>query len=201
MSVNSSINKQLEKIFDVFNNEFFDSELEIPLFRFESNCNKDGFFNSNAVINQGRTYSHEIIIPVKILNNDIEDIAECLLHNMIHYYAFIKGFNVCSRQGQYHNKRFKTIADFCGLTCKYNGLTGWVDYRNKEFDNLCKLYEFKKTWKNRYTKNEDILGKKSINGNNSRKYVCPCCGTIIRATRPVEVICKACKKQFVQVYK
>lgn len=28
MSVNSSVNKQLEKMFDVFNKEFFDAELE-----------------------------------------------------------------------------------------------------------------------------------------------------------------------------
>lgn len=50
MSVNSSVNKQLEKMFDVFNKEFFDAELETPLFRFESNCNKDGAFISDAVI-------------------------------------------------------------------------------------------------------------------------------------------------------
>lgn len=42
MSVNSSVNKQLEKMFDVFNKEFFDAELETPLFRYELNCNKDG---------------------------------------------------------------------------------------------------------------------------------------------------------------
>ena len=36
--------------------------------------------------------------------------------------------------------------------------------------------------------------KKSI--NRSIKYVCPCCGTIIRATREVNVICGDCGEPF-----
>ena len=36
--------------------------------------------------------------------------------------------------------------------------------------------------------------KKSI--NRSIKYVCPCCGTIIRATREVNVICGDCREAF-----
>lgn len=36
--------------------------------------------------------------------------------------------------------------------------------------------------------------KKSI--NRSIKYVCPCCGTIIRAMREVNVICGDCREAF-----
>ena len=32
--------------------------------------------------------------------------------------------------------------------------------------------------------------------NRSIKYVCPCCGTIIRATREVNVICGDCGEPF-----
>ena len=191
MSVNSSVNKQLEKMFDVFNKEFFDAELETPLFRLESNCNKDGAFISDAVINQGKVYSHEIVIPVKILNEDIEKIAVCLLHNMIHYYAFINDFKVCSRGDSYHNKKFKSIADFCGLTCKYDRLTGWITSSNSKFSKLCKSYGFSKTWSNRYT------ADKKKPGNNSKRYVCPCCKTIIRATHYVNVICAECNEKFI----
>ena len=170
---------------------FFDAELETPLFRFESNCNKDGAFISDAVINQGKVYSHEIVIPVKILNEDIEKIAVCLLHNMIHYYAFINDFKVCSRGDSYHNKKFKSIADFCGLTCKYDRLTGWITSSNSKFSKLCKSYGFSKTWSNRYT------ADKKKPGNNSKRYVCPCCKTIIRATHYVNVICAECNEKFI----
>ena len=36
MSINSSVNKQLEKMFTVFNKEFFDDVLEMPLFRIQA---------------------------------------------------------------------------------------------------------------------------------------------------------------------
>ena len=88
MSVNSSVNKQFEKMFEIFNKEFFESELEMPLFRFQSKCG-DGSFNPDAVIDQGTKYSHEIIVPIEVLGDKIENIAACLLHNMIHYWAFI----------------------------------------------------------------------------------------------------------------
>ena len=33
-------------------------------------------------------------------------------------------------------------------------------------------------------------------GSSSRKYVCPCCGTIIRATKEVHVLCGECEVAF-----
>lgn len=36
----------------------------------------------------------------------------------------------------------------------------------------------------------------SKSGSSSRKYVCPCCGTIIRATKEVHVICGECEVPF-----
>lgn len=194
MTVNSSVNKQFEKIFDVFNKEFFNAELEIPLFRLENRCSKDGAFISNAIINQGTTYSHEIIIPIDILNEKIDVVAACILHNMIHYYAYINDFKVSSRGERndcYHSKKFKSIAEDCGLTLKYNDKSGWVTYTNRNFAESCKIYGFKKTWKNRYTVD------KNLKTNNSKKYICPCCGTIIRATRFVNVVCGDCNEKFV----
>ena len=36
----------------------------------------------------------------------------------------------------------------------------------------------------------------SKGGSSSRKYVCPCCGAIIRATKEVHVICADCDCEF-----
>ena len=119
MSVNSSVNKQFEKMFEIFNKEFFESELEMPLFRFQSKCG-DGSFNPDAVIDQGTKYSHEIIVPIEVLGDKIENIAACLLHNMIHYWAFIKGYKVSCNNDFYHNKNFKSMAEYCGLETEYD---------------------------------------------------------------------------------
>jgi len=40
-----------------------------------------------------------------------------------------------------------------------------------------------------------IKAKKSSK-QSSRKYVCPCCGCIIRATKEVHVVCGDCEMEF-----
>lgn len=41
-----------------------------------------------------------------------------------------------------------------------------------------------------------VKGGSKKSKNRSIKYVCPCCGTIIRATREVNVICGDCNEPF-----
>ena len=190
MSVNSSVNKQFEKMFEIFNKEFFESELEMPLFRFQSKCG-DGSFNPDAVIDQGTKYSHEIIVPIEVLGDKIENIAACLLHNMIHYWAFIKGYKVSCNNDFYHNKNFKSMAEYCGLETEYDETKGWMTSASTSFAESCKKYGFKKTWRNRYINNA------GLKPSSTRKYICPCCGNSFRATKNIRVMCMDCNEQFV----
>lgn len=41
-----------------------------------------------------------------------------------------------------------------------------------------------------------LKGSSKGGGSSSRKYVCPCCGAIIRATKEVHVICADCDCEF-----
>lgn len=41
-----------------------------------------------------------------------------------------------------------------------------------------------------------LKGSSKSGGSSSRKYVCSCCGTIIRATKEVHVICAECEVEF-----
>lgn len=41
-----------------------------------------------------------------------------------------------------------------------------------------------------------LKGSRKGGGSSSRKYVCPCCGAIIRATKEVHVICAECDVEF-----
>lgn len=41
-----------------------------------------------------------------------------------------------------------------------------------------------------------LKGSRKGGGSSSRKYVCPCCGTIIRATKEVHVLCGECEVAF-----
>lgn len=191
MSINSSVNKQLEKMFTVFNKEFFDDVLEMPLFRIQAKCSYDGSFNPDAVIDQGTKYAHEIIIPIERLNERIDSLAACLLHNMIHYFAFIKDYKVSSNNDFYHNKNFKEMAEYCFLETEYEESKGWITNTSDKFAKACEKYGFKKTWRNRYVK------ENGFRPSSTRKYICPCCGNSFRATKNINVMCIDCNEQFI----
>ena len=98
----------------------------------------------------------------------------------------------------YHNQKFKATAEAHGLHIEKHAKYGWT---------VTTLAPEAEAWI-RETLREDKINasrlpvegttkggsKKSI--NRSIKYVCPCCGTIIRATREVNVICGDCREAF-----
>lgn len=189
-SINEAVNAQLQYMFSVFNDKFFEGKLEMPLFRLQ-NSGITGSFNNNAVLVCDGKYSHEIIIPVALLNDRIDVLTECLLHNMIHYYDFLYGLNLSSNNDSYHNKKFKNIAENCLLRCKYNKIHGWCTETSNEFMDFCERYGFKKTWNTRYIK---YVGAENA---HHKKYVCPMCHNSFRATKLINAVCADCNKKFI----
>lgn len=110
---------------------------------------------------------------------------------MIHYWAFIKEYKVSCNNDFYHNKNFKNMAEYCGLETEYDETKGWMTFSNKNFDESCKKYGFKKTWRNRY------INGVGLKQSSTRKYICPCCGNSFRATKTINVKCMDCDEQFV----
>lgn len=54
---------------------------------------------------------HEINICADTLNRNPEDIFETLLHEMAHLLNSVRGVNDCNPKNQYHNKKFKSVAE------------------------------------------------------------------------------------------
>lgn len=59
----------------------------------------------------------ELNISAEDLNRPAEDILGTLIHEMCHQSASERGIKDCSRNGNYHNKKFKEIAEAHGLEC------------------------------------------------------------------------------------
>lgn len=108
-----------------------------------------------------------------------------------------------SNNGYYHNLKFKATAEAYGLHIEKHAKYGrtvttlvpeaevWIrETLGEDKINACRL-PVEGT-----TKGES---KKSI--NRSIKYVCPCCGIIIQATREVNVICRDCGEAFEREYR
>ena len=112
-----------------------------------------------------------------------------LLHEMAHLYNLVHEVQDVSNNGYYHNMKFKATAEAHGLIIEKHQKYGWT---------VTKLTLEAEAWikASRLQMEESSKGgsKKSI--NRSIKYVCPCCGTIFRATREVNVICGDCGEPF-----
>lgn len=114
---------------------------------------------------------------------------------MVHLLNLQNKVQDTSRSGMYHNKRFKEIAEQHGLTIDKNEKYGWcITKLNPEAADFIKstfnVDEGFGLYRSKFPK------VKASGSSSSRKYVCPICGTIIRATKEVHVTCIDCDAEF-----
>lgn len=178
--MNKTVSNEIGKIFNVFNKLYFNNLLSLPLVTYGNNSY--GALNKNAVIKNGSSYSHELVLPIEILNKDIDEIAACVLHNMIHEYDYIYEKKMASRGNTYHNKRFKEFAEKCGLKCECDDKNGWKTYTNKEFKDKCIELGFKKSWSKRYTIAAPVRASSTV------KYIDKDSNESVRGTKPNHIL-------------
>ena len=194
----------LNKVFDLLNEEFFENTLSRPTITIQSTPRAYGHFSLREdtwVSKLGGT--HEINIGAGTLARPIEEVAATLLHEMVHYYNFENGVQDCSRGNTYHNRRFKASTEAHGLTVEHTDKYGWS--RTSPSDALLDFI-----LKNELT--DILINRNEYNGahvygtgarrvtettsppkpNSTRKYICPCCGNSVRATKAVNIACLDC---------
>ena len=196
----------LNKIFDLLNEEFFESALSRPTITIQSTPKAYGHFSLREdtwISKLGAT--HEINLGAGTLSRPIEEVSATLLHEMIHYFNYECGIQDCSRGGTYHNRRFKEAAEARGLLVERSDKYGWshtapgdalLDFVLKYglTDILINRNEFAGFQIPGTGTHSGISGaggyvpKKS----STRKYLCPCCGMSVRATKTVRVKCMDC---------
>ena len=113
----------LNKLFDLMNQEFFESALSRPTITIQSTPKAYGHFTLREdtwISKKGA--SHEINIGAGTLSRPIEEICATLLHEMVHYHNYLLGIQDCSRGGTYHNRRFRDSAEDHGLIVEHHCL-------------------------------------------------------------------------------
>ena len=199
----------LNKIFDLLNAEYFESELSRPTITIQSTPKCYGHFSLREdtwVSKLGA--SHEINIGAGTLARPIEEVVATLLHEMVHYYNYVMGVQDCSRSNTYHNRRFKEAAESRGLVVTRSEKYGWahtapgddlLDFvlENGLTDILINRNEFtgfEITGTGTHSGTGIVLPPKT---SSSRKYICPCCRNSVRATKNVNIACLDCREQMV----
>ena len=199
----------LNKVFDLLNAEFFENALSRPTITIQSTPKAYGHFSLREdtwISKLGGT--HEINIGAGTLSRPIEEVAATLLHEMVHYYNYEMGIQDCSRGNTYHNRRFREAAEARGLIVTHSDKYGWS--HTSPSDRLLEFIMNNDLTDILINRNEytgfRITGTGTHSGagaalppkkSSTRKYICPCCGMSVRATRAVNVACMDCDMQLV----
>lgn len=192
---------KLENLFSKFNEHFYGGELQTPIITVSPDTTKGayGWCTSWKAWKQAGSEDkdagyYEINICAEHLTRKFEELCGTLLHEMVHLWNLQNGVQDTSRGGTYHNKKFKEVAEQHGLIIEQHPKYGWT---------LTKLNEETKQFINSlgdtgfgiYRDSAAKIKTKKTSSQSSRKYVCPCCGLIIRATKEVRVQCMDCETQ------
>ena len=197
---------QLEKLFRMLNEDFFNGQLEMPIITIQSTPRAYGHYSVAKIWTvNGEAQKHEINIGAGTLDREIEYTVATLLHEMCHYYNdTVLEVQDCSRGGMYHNKEFKQTAESVGLIVTKSDSYGYA--HTAPSDSLIEWILDNNVQEIKLNRNEGhgirVTGGKatgdgakatgrSTNGH-SIKYVCPVCGNSVRATKKVNIACVDC---------
>lgn len=205
---------ELQRCYRALNKLYYNGVLEDVIITIQSDVKRSAYaWISVAKVWKDNTETsyHEINIVAEYLNRDPTEVVASLLHEMAHLYNMQQGVQDVSRGGQYHNTHFKFAAETHGLTCEHNKTYGWTitkatdqtaEWVKQNVRTGCFRMNRSQVWadgKPKTVSGEDDNGKPAVTkkgGSNIRKYICPDCGLIIRASRNIDgkVKCIECDK-------
>lgn len=201
-SINTKIViEELHRAFNMFNENLFQGELPEPAILIQSRGNKKltlGWCSVKQIWKNEITMEekYEINIVAEALNRGVYPVMATLLHEMVHLHNLVKGIKDTSRGFTYHNMKYKKTAEAHGLIVDHADKIGW---------SVTKLSGLTMDLVDKYEFDEAVfsLGRRDINFDgagkprkkvktSSRKYICPVCGTSIRASKDVNILCGDC---------
>lgn len=201
----------LEKLYRKINADWFDNELEDVVLSVTPTPRAYGHLTVNNAWNVKGEGRRELNISSAALDRPIEDICATLVHEMCHLLNIQRGIVDVSRNGMYHNSKFRDCAEAHGLVIGRDPRYGWTITEPGDA-----LVEWILT-----NGIEDIMmirsdpgglgcigGSKAASGgaaptgrkpSSTRKLICPCCGQSVRATKSVFILCGVCMERMVEV--
>ena len=211
----SRVSGALEKLYRQLNSRFYSDELEIPIITIQASSRSYAHVSVDKIWTvDGQEARRELNISATYLSRPIEEICASLLHEMAHIYAMQAGIKDTSRNGSYHNKRFRQIAEDHGIIVGYDERIGWspTSPSDELIEWLCDI-DIEDIRINRGNIEElaRITGtggaapapaeppKVTTTGRrgNSIRWICPDCGAIVRSTKQVNILCGDCNTPFV----
>lgn len=191
----------MQGMYTRINEHFFNNELEKVIITFESGFKKGAYGWIHSVRDwkqeqrKETTERYHINLSCDYLNRSREEIISTLMHEMCHLYALMKDIKDTSRSGIYHNKKFKQIAEEHGLNVQEADKIGWsvTSLKPETAEWLKENCNFSEI--TIYKEKPLVADRIAKPKQSSRKYVCPCCGLIVRATKECKIKCIECDEE------
>lgn len=190
---------ELHKAFSYLNRDLFEGKLPEPAILIQSRGNKKlclGWCTVGKVWINSTTQEerYEINLVAEAVNRGLFPVMTTLIHEMVHLYHLENDIKGVTRGNTYHNKRFKEDCERIGMIVEHDDKIGWSH---------CTLTPFLMEKINSYGINEEAFtfGRKNLDEgekkkkkkkSSSRKYICPECGTSVRASKDVLILCGLC---------
>lgn len=159
-----------------------------------------GHFAPNRWI-RGEYELHELFVGGEGLQRGATDVLGTLLHEAAHGVAVVRDIKDTSRQGRWHNERFRGLGEELGLTLTHHPKLGWSltavpdGTRHRYRDELDKLAFALVAYRRR----EPVRGGGRKSNNNGLSVECGC-GRKLRISRSAfdvaAIECKACNGLF-----
>lgn len=115
--------KNLETLFEKLNEKFFNGALLMPYITLFVGAKKNGddirgaFYSDKYInVNNDADFKYEIGIAGERLGDGIFQVAETLMHEMVHMFCEMNGY--ADTKGRSHTKIFKREAEKRGLICE-----------------------------------------------------------------------------------
>lgn len=209
----------LEKMYQTINSDKFGGILPTPIITVQSKPGTYGHCSCKHVWNRKDDTTFELNIAAEMLAVPIEETLDTIIHEMVHLYCIKMDIKDTSRNGAYHNKRFKEEAERVGLECYYTGEqygwntrgseklieyaieNGWSEFlicRKQRGLSLAELFTGLKMPGTEETEGNRPQGKKP---SHIRKYQCPRCRNNVRASKKTKVMCGYCLVDMEEVIK
>lgn len=183
----SKIIEKAEALFAAFNDHFYAGELDTPAITAHPDGGRGayGWVSVQKIWNGTDGEYHELNVCAEYLDRPLVELARTLLHEMAHLYNLKHDIRDTSNGGYYHNKRFKDTAEAHGLIIAKAPKYGWTITTLNPAAEAWLVSTFGAEGMNvsRMAEGSGKAAGQQRSRNRSIKYVCPCCGMSVRATR------------------
>ena len=203
----------LEKMFRAINADSFAGKLEEPIITIMSTPGAYGHVTVSKVWRAKGSERYELNMAADWLERPIENVVSTLIHEMTHLYNMQMGIQDCSRGGTYHNKKFKEEAEKHMISIEKHEKYGWTltsptdelleyimeqGWGDIDMGRGCLfgLFGGKDTGKPGKGAQGSTGGEDEPKKGSSRRYQCPSCKAIVRATKDLKIICGSCNIDF-----